>query len=108
MQLSNGLLHKIAFNTLKEKLTTKPILVVPDPYKPFELNCDACGECVGAALHEDGHVVAYESRRLRDAEKHMGIYEKELLAIIHAINTWKLGADFTVNTDHQSQRYFLT
>ena len=55
--------------------------------------------------------MAYESRRLLNAEKQMGIYEKELLAVIHALTTRKhylLGADFMVRTDHQSLRYFLT
>ena len=62
-------------------------------------------------LQQDGHVVAYESRRLRDAELHLGVYEKELLAVTHALTNWKhylLGADFIVKTDHQSLRYFLT
>ena len=39
---------------------------------------------IGAVLQQDGHVVAYESRRLRDPELHLGVYEKELLAVIHA------------------------
>ena len=55
------------------------MLVVPDLYNPFEVHCDACGDCIGAAIHQDEHVVAYESQRLQDVEKHMGIYEKELL-----------------------------
>ena len=60
---------------------------------------------------QDGHVVAYESRVLLKAEKSLQIYEKELLAVIHALSTWKhylLGADFIVQTDHQTLRYFLT
>ena len=81
--------QRTGFFTLKEKLITEPILVVLDLYKSFEVHCDACGNCIGAALHQDGHVVAYESRRLQDAEKHMGIYEKGLLAVIHVLSTWK-------------------
>ncbi|MCO5558070.1 hypothetical protein L7F22_011646 [Adiantum nelumboides] len=60
---------------------------------------------------KDGHVIAHESRVLRGPEKHMQIYEKELLAVIHALESWKhypLGADFTMQTDHQSLRYFVT
>ena len=90
---------------------TGPILVVPDLYKPFVVECDACGDSIGAVLQQDGHVAAYESRRLRDAELLLGVYEKELLAVIHALTNWKhylLGADFMVKTDHQSLRYFLT
>ncbi|MCO5558603.1 hypothetical protein L7F22_012189 [Adiantum nelumboides] len=73
--------------------------------------CDAYGSSIGAVLMQDGHVIAYESRILRGPEKHMQIYEKELLAVIHALESWKhylLGADFFVQTDHQPLRYFLT
>ena len=90
---------------------TGPVLVVPDLYKPFVVECDACGESIGAVLQQDGHVVAYESRRLCDPELHLGVYEKELLVVIHALTNWKhylLGANFVVKTDHQSLRYFLT
>ena len=73
--------------------------------------CDACGDNIGAVLQQDGHVVAYESKRQHDAKLHSGVYEKELLVVIHALTNWKhllLGADFVVKTDHQSLRYFLT
>ncbi|MCO5588653.1 hypothetical protein L7F22_042610 [Adiantum nelumboides] len=73
-----------AFKLLKEKLTTEPVLILPDLSKSFQ---------------------GFER-----AEKHMQIYE-ELLAVIHALESWKhylLGADFTVLTDQQSLRYFLT
>ena len=100
-----------AFQQLKEKLTTGPVLILPDLRKSFVVMCDACGNSIGAVLQQDGHVVAYESRVLSDAEKPLQIYEKELLAVIHALSSWKhylLGADFTVQTDHQTLRYFLT
>ncbi|MCO5605251.1 hypothetical protein L7F22_059431 [Adiantum nelumboides] len=99
-----------AFMLLKEKLNTKPVLILPDLRKSFQVQCDACGSSIGAVLMQDGHVIAYESRVLRGPEKHMQVYE-ELLAVIHALESWKhylLGADFTVQTDHQSLRYFLT
>lgn len=60
---------------------------------------------------QDGHVVAYESRILRGLEKYMQIYEKELLDVIQALQSRKhylLRADFTLQTNHQSLRYFLT
>ena len=100
-----------AFLKLKEKLTTGPVLILPDLRKPFVVMCDACGNSIGAVLQQEGHVVAYESRVLSDAEKSLQVYEKELLAVIHALSSWKhylLGADFTVQTDHQTLRYFLT
>ena len=103
--------EKEAFSRLKQKLSTEPVLILPDLRKPFVVQCDACGSSIGAVLMQDGHVVAYESRVLLKAEKSLQIYEKELLAVIHALSTWKhylLGADFIVQTDHQTLRYFLT
>ena len=97
--------EKEAFSRLKQKLSTEPVL------KSFVVQCDACGSSIGAVLMQDGHVVAYESRILLKTEKSLLIYEKELLAVIHALSTWKhylLGADFVVQIDHQTlRRYFL-
>ncbi|MCO5549153.1 hypothetical protein L7F22_002619 [Adiantum nelumboides] len=55
-------------------------------------------------LQQDGYAVAYESRVLTKAKKVLQIYEKELLAVIHALSSWKyhlLRADFTIHMDHQ-------
>ncbi|MCO5611046.1 hypothetical protein L7F22_065296 [Adiantum nelumboides] len=78
-----------AFKLLKEKLTTERVRVLPDLKKSFQLRCDACGSNIGAMLMQDGHVIAYESRVLRGPEQHMQIYEEELLAVIHALESWK-------------------
>ena len=73
-----------ALALLKQKLSTEPVLILP---KAFMVQCDACGSSIGAVLMRDGHVVAYESRVLLKAEKALQIYEKELLAVIHALST---------------------
>ena len=79
-----------AFKMLKEKLIfLQLVLVLPDLAKPFEVRCDACGHSLGAVLLQEGHAIAYESWGLNDHEKNLGIYEKELLAIMHALDTWK-------------------
>ena len=60
---------------------------------------------MGAVLNQEGHAVTFESRHLRDVELHASIYEKELLAVVHALSIWKhylLGVDFLIKTDHQS------
>ena len=103
--------EKKAFDMLKEKLTTQPVLKLPDLSKPFEVQCDACGDCLGVVLLQEGHAIAYESRRLNANERVFGIYEKELLAVLHALETWKhylLGTPFILRTDHQSLKYFMT
>ncbi|MCO5577004.1 hypothetical protein L7F22_030826 [Adiantum nelumboides] len=86
-----------AFDKLKQKLTSQPVLVLPDLSKPFEVQCDACGDCLGAVLLQEGHAIAHESRRLSSDEQILGIYEKELLAVLHALDSWKhylLGTPF--------------
>ena len=98
---------------LKEKLTSQPVLKLPDLSKPFEVQCVACGHCLGAVLLQEGHAIAYESRRLNANERVLGKYEKELLAVLHALETWKqyllvVGTPFILRTDHQSLKYFMT
>ena len=99
------------FNLLKAKMTSSPVIILPDLRKSFVVQCDACGNSVGAVLMQDGRVVAYESRILQGPERTMQVYEKELLTVIYAVSSWKhhlLGTDFVVRTDHQTLRYFLT
>ena len=57
------------------------------------------------------HALAYESRYLNEQEHVLGIYEKELLAVIHALDSWKhylLGNPFIIRTDHQRIKYFMS
>jgi hypothetical protein len=51
-----------SFQELKKRLTTTPILVMPDMEKPFSIYCDASGQVLGCVLMQDGHMVAYASR----------------------------------------------
>ena len=100
-----------AFTKLKAKMMTQPLLVLPDLKKPFEVHWDACGDSIGVVLSQEGHPVAYESRCLHEQEQSLGVYEKELISVIHALESWKhylLGTAFVICTDHQSLRYFMT
>ena len=100
-----------AFNVLKEKLTSDPVLILTDLSKSFVVQCDACGNSIGAVLMQNGRVVAYESRILHGAEKNLQVCEKKLLAVTHALTSWKHylpRAAFVVQTNHQTLRYFLT
>ncbi|MCO5554563.1 hypothetical protein L7F22_008093 [Adiantum nelumboides] len=88
----------------RKKLMIDSSLKLLDLQRPFEVHCDACGSSLGVVLQHDGQVIAYESRLFTEGEKIAQIYEKELLAVIHALSSWKhylLGGDFTVHTDHQ-------
>ncbi|MCO5600277.1 hypothetical protein L7F22_054387 [Adiantum nelumboides] len=92
-------------------MTSNPVIVLPNLRKSFVVQCDTYGSSIGAVLMQDGRVVAYESKILQGPEKTMRVYEKELSVMIHALLSSKhylLGADFVVQTNHQTLQYFLT
>ncbi|GFU78557.1 retrovirus-related Pol polyprotein from transposon opus [Trichonephila clavipes] len=94
---------------LKEALTSSPILIYPQPDKPFILDTDASNESVGAVLSQeiDGQerVVAYWSKCLSKPERNYCVTRKELLAIVKAIehfHHYLYGQKFLLRTDHAS------
>jgi hypothetical protein len=100
-----------AFELLKQKLTEAPLLRTPDERLLYEVVTDAFDLGLGAVLLQEGHPVAFKSRKLNSAELNYNVTEKEMLAVVHALRVWRCyleGADFTVNTDHVSNTYFQT
>ena len=95
-------------------LTTAPVLVMPDYAKPFRLIADACGFGIGAALLQEGRPIASMCKQLSAAERNYTVGEQELLAVVHAMRTWRcylegVSADmFTVVTDHNPLTYLQT
>ena len=73
------------FDKLKELMSTCLALALPDFTRPFILECDASGEGIGVVLMQDRHPIAYERRKLTQIERLYSIYDKEMLAIIHAL-----------------------
>lgn len=108
--------HQAAFDRLKRAIKEGPVLAIPDPNLPFLVHTDASGFAVGAVLSQkqtDGHVrpVAFLSKKMLDAETRYPVHEQELLAIIHALKSWRhylYGRKFTVYTDHHSLQHFKT
>ena len=82
-----------SFESLKEALTSAPVLKIPNTQETFRLEVDASDHAVGAVLsQQEGDVwkpVAFESRKLKAAEKNYPIHERELLALIHALKVWR-------------------
>ena len=98
------------FYAVKEIMTTCPILAFLDFTKPFMLQCDASRKGVGVLLMQEKHPIAYESRKLRGPERSFSIYDKEMLAIMHALaklREYLVGNKFCIKTDHNSLRHFL-
>lgn len=75
--------------TLKTALVQAPILSLPDLRKPFQVTCDASDLWVGAALMQEGKVVAYYSKKLNNAEKNYSATERELPAVVYALQEWR-------------------
>jgi hypothetical protein len=96
---------------LKKRLTTTPILVMPDMEKPFSIYCDTSGQGLGCVLMQDGHVVAYASHQLRKHEVHYPTHDLELAAVVHALKIWRhylIGKRCELYIDHKSLKYIFT
>ncbi|CAL9025932.1 unnamed protein product [Prunus brigantina] len=103
-----------AFNALKKMLTTAPIIIPPDWSLPFELMCDASDYAVGAVLGQrvdkKPHAIYYASRTLNDAQLNYSTTEKELLAVIFALEKFRsylITNKVIVYTDHAALKYLL-
>jgi hypothetical protein len=93
------------------RLTTAPILVMPDKEKLFSIYCDASGQGLGYVLMQDGHVVAYASRQLRKHEAHYPTHDLELAAVVHTLKIWRhyfMGKRCELYTNHKSLKYIFT
>jgi hypothetical protein len=95
---------------MKEVMSTCPVLALLDFTLPFVLECDASDEGISAVLMQGGHPIIFESRKLSQHERLYSIYDKEMLAIMHALTKFRqylVGNKFMVKTDHNSLKYFL-
>jgi hypothetical protein len=96
---------------LKQKLIEALLLRTPDERLPYEVVTYASDLGLGAVLLQEGHPMAFESRKLNSAELNYNVTKKEMLAGVHAFRVWRCyleGADFTVYIDHVSNTYFQT
>jgi len=105
----------VAFRGLKEALLNAPVLTLPDfsaDAPDFDVWCDASGFGLGAVLLQGGRVISYEARSMTPAERNYTTGEQELLAVIHALRTWRcyLEGDKPVNlmTDHAPNTFLPT
>ncbi|KAH9657201.1 Endonuclease [Citrus sinensis] len=100
-----------AFEELKKAISEEPILALPDHTKPFKVQTDASDFAIGGVLMQEGHPIAFESRKLNDTERRYTVQEKEMTTIIHCLRVWRhylLGSHFTIMTDNVATSYFQT
>ena len=105
---------RVAFEKLKEDLVSALIIKAPDWNLPFEIMCDASNHAVGAVLGQrvgkESHVIYYASRMLDAAQCNYSTTEKELFAVIFALEKFRpylLGTKVVVYSDHAALRYLL-
>lgn len=101
-----------AFELLKEKFTTAPVMRHFDPSRQLKLETDASDFGLSGILSqkfEDDkwHPIAFTSRKMQQAERNWQTYDQELLAIVHSFKTWRQyvdGAAYPVQvyTDHNN------
>jgi len=107
-----------AFIKLKEIFTTEPVLAAPDLDKEMRVEADASDYAMGGVLSVKGkdgrwRPVAFISKLLNDMERNYEIHDKEILAVIQCLETWRhfleeVRTKFEIWTDHKILEYFMT
>jgi hypothetical protein len=100
----------VAFDALKNALTSAPVLQLPDFDKPFVVDCDASSSGFGAVLHQSAGPLAFFSRAIAPHHAKLVAYERELIGLIKAVRHWRpylWTRPFVVRTDHFSPKYLL-
>ncbi|GJR75541.1 putative nucleotidyltransferase, ribonuclease H [Tanacetum coccineum] len=102
---------ELAFQVVKEKLTTAPILIFPDFSKVFELHTDASKVTIGGVLSQGRRPVAYFSEKLTESKSRYTTYDLEFYAVVQAVKHWRhylFHKEFVLFTDHDSLRHIRT
>ena len=104
-----------AFETLKQKLVTAPILITPDWTKLFHVYVDASNVALGTVLSQKDakgfdHPIYYASRQLVAAERNYSVTEREALGMIYSVQKYRhylLGYEFVFHVDHDALKYMI-
>ena len=93
---------------LKDKLCNAPLLALPNFDLTFEIECDASGIGIGAVLMQNQRPISYFSEKLSGAPLNYPTYDKELYALVRALQTWQhylWPKEFVIHTDHESLKH---
>ena len=107
--------EQCAFDTLKQKLVSSPVLIFPDFDQPFHLFTDASNEGLGAALMQQVsgkyQPIAYASRMMNKSERNYNTTDREMLAVVWSLQHFReliQGYEIIVHTDHSALMTSLT
>ncbi|GKE17806.1 putative reverse transcriptase domain-containing protein [Tanacetum coccineum] len=99
-----------AFQLLKQKLCSPPILALPEGSENFVVYCDASRKGLGAILMQREKVIAYASRQLKIHEKNYTTHDLDLGAVVFTLKIWRhylYGTKCVVFTYHKSLQHIL-
>ncbi|GJV20985.1 putative reverse transcriptase domain-containing protein [Tanacetum coccineum] len=102
--------EEAAFQLIKQKLCSAPILALPKGSENFIVYCDASHKGLGVVLMQNEKVIAYASRQLKIHKKNYTTHDLELGAVVFALKMWRhylYGTRCTVFTDHKSLQHIL-
>jgi hypothetical protein len=107
-----------AFQGIKERMTSAPVLRMMDPQRPITVETDASDFAIGACMSQPDdegrlHPVMFYSRKMTPAEQNYDIHDKELLAIVDTFREWRVYLQGTIHqvkvlTDHKNLTFFTT
>ncbi|WVZ76183.1 hypothetical protein U9M48_024176 [Paspalum notatum var. saurae] len=103
--------QQAAFDELKKRLTTAPVLTLPDQQKKFIVYCNSSRDGLGCVLMQEGKVIAYALRQLRKHELNYPTHDLKLAAVVHVLKIWRhylYGQRCEIYTDHKSLKYIFT
>ena len=96
---------------MKKRLTSDPIVIIPERDVGYTVYCNASKEEFGCVLMQNEKVVAYGSRQLKSHEKNYPTHNLELAAVVFELKSWRhylYGENFKLFTDHKSLKYLFT
>ena len=100
-----------SFEELKGRLTSAPVLALPNGRYGFVVYSDASRQGLGCVLMQNDRVIAYASRQLKKHEENYPTHDLELAAVVFALKIWRhflYGVPCRIFTDHKSLQYICT
>ncbi|XP_019423049.1 PREDICTED: uncharacterized protein LOC109332519 [Lupinus angustifolius] len=101
----------LAFTNLQLAMTKTPVLNLPDFTQTFNVETDASAIAVGAVLSQNGHPLAYFSKKMSTRMQHSSAYVREMFVVTKAVKKWRqylIGRHFRILTDQQSLKHLTT